>query len=195
MVTANMINDLDCLYMFYLFGSLQIAGSRLIIACLIGLVGKNIFMTFVMIMGRLDGYLYFWPGMYSMTTHYHDAYDFFWSGHLCTAGLMLYEFYDLHRKNPNTHFKYWYILNIALIFYHSAMMTAVRAHYWIDLTAGLCMGILSCRVAELLAYYPDKYLFGLPKHKRDYLLFGTCPGCGWLTDKASLLVFDNEYQL
>lgn len=146
-----------------------------------------------MTMGRVEGYMYFYPGMYSMCVTYHDIYDFYYSGHLAFNGVQLYEMIALKRRRPEQ--KQWQYLCLyltLLAIYSWVMMTVLRAHYFIDLVGGLAIGFLWAIFSECLSYWPDVKLLGLRKKDRDTLHFSPCPKCGWLNNRASNYVDDSE---
>jgi hypothetical protein len=43
-------------------------------------------------MGRPEGFLWSYPGLYSATVPYHDTNDFFFSGHIGTCFLLAMEY-------------------------------------------------------------------------------------------------------
>lgn len=43
-------------------------------------------------MGRLDGFIFSYPGIPSLTVPYHDVNDFFYSGHVGTCLLVVLEY-------------------------------------------------------------------------------------------------------
>lgn len=43
-------------------------------------------------MGRLEGFIFGYPGLHSLTVPYHDVNDFFYSGHIGTCFLIVLEF-------------------------------------------------------------------------------------------------------
>lgn len=61
---------------------------------------KILFQENVCALGRVEGYLWFWPGVYSLNVAYFDVNDFYYSGHLGQNGTFLYEFFCQHRNNP-----------------------------------------------------------------------------------------------
>lgn len=92
-------------------------------------------------MGRQEGFLFGYPGFWSVTVPYHDTNDFFFSGHVGTCFLIALEYraakwYKMH------YFTIFIMLN------QWAMMTLVRTHYFIDLIAGLIISHYVFIIAE-----------------------------------------------
>lgn len=153
----------------------------------------------ILAMGRVEGFLYFFPGLYSLCVAYHDVYDFYYSGHLGLTGCLLYEFWanrkastDLaERKFWTRMLKFW----IFMFFFNWIMMTVLRTHYVIDMFGGFCVGLLCGIIGEKLSFYPDKYIFGLPASKLRALHYSPCLKCGWLNENARNYVDETEHYI
>jgi hypothetical protein len=65
---------------------------------------KILFQEHICTLGRLEGFLWFFPGIYSLFVPYFDTNDFYFSGHLAMNATLLYEFTCAHYNNSNTWF-------------------------------------------------------------------------------------------
>jgi hypothetical protein len=99
-------------------------------------------------MRRLDGFLFRYPGVHSLVVVYHDANDFFYSGHIGTCFIISMEY------RACRWFKMHY-LTLFIMVNQWFMMTCVRTHYFIDMITGLIVAHYMHMVAEKLAYFWD----------------------------------------
>lgn len=118
---------------------------------------------------------------------YHDIQDFYYSGHLTTALIHTYGWYQLSRQYPNVSF-YRYVLYMIIfvkIPYIWLMMTWLRTHFIIDMFAAFPCAYLSCRYSEKVSYLADVLVLGIPAKNRTMSYFKPCVKCGW-SNKDSL---------
>jgi len=128
-------------------------------------------------MARLDGFLFTYPGLMSLTVPYHDTNDFFYSGHVGTCALIALE-YRAARWYKMSYFTFFIMLN------QWVMMTLVRTHYAIDLFAGLFISHYLFILSEKIIYYFDVKVVGLPAKKRIRNFYKYCECCGWANKYA-----------
>lgn len=139
-------------------------------------------------MGRLEGHIWIWPRIYSLCVPYHDVCDFYFSGHLAFACVILCEVFALNlhqdkRKKhnlPRNNFRVFLYVSIFGIVWHAFVVTVTRTHYWIDYPGGICIAFLFTMVAEKLSYFHDVKIVGTKKVYRGTLHYSACPKCGWL---------------
>lgn len=129
-------------------------------------------------MGRPYGFLWTWPGFYSVVVPYHDTNDFYFSGHVGTCVLMILEY------KASKHFKMMLFM-IFICANQWLLMTFVRTHYIIDLVAGFIFAHYCHIAAEWLSYWPDVKIVGAPANTRRALHYKPCPCCGWSNRNAS----------
>ena len=98
-----------------------------------------------------EGYLWDFPGFYSITVPYGKTNDFFYSGHTGTLTLILLEFISLkQRVLAILVFISWvFMLNMLLI---------TKVHYLVDIVGGLIFSIWYYRLAIRIIVYFDKLL-------------------------------------
>lgn len=99
-----------------------------------------------------------------MIVPYHDIQDFYYSGHLATAAILICALYSLIKRNPGVtiyHFLFVFWLAFKLP-YIVLYMTAIRTHYIIDFASGICFGVLAFIMAEQLSYLFDVRIMGKP---------------------------------
>ncbi len=120
---------------------------------------------------RPDGFLWSDPGVFSIVVPYPDINDFFWSGHVGTCFLMFLEYRACGWK------KLSYCCLFILI-NQWIMMTMVRTHYIMDLTAGLIFSHYFFLIGEYLSYYPDVVIFGILSEARGREFYKGCTKCG-----------------
>jgi hypothetical protein len=155
---------------------------------------KILFQEFICTLPRVEGYVWFFPGIYSLNVPYFDVNDFYYSGHLGMNVAFLYEFACQRKNNPT---KIWnYIVNfwILMIFTKSFMMVVFRTHYLIDLLAGFCIGLPIVHLADKFSYLFDVKIMGLRKSERknQIIMFQICEHCGWANPKASNFISKEE---
>lgn len=129
-------------------------------------------------MARLDGYLFSYPGLPSLTVPYHDTNDFFFSGHIGTCLLIALE-YRARKQYNMFYFTCFIMIN------QWTMMTLTRSHFAIDMWAGLFIAHYMFRHAERISYIFDVKVLGIPSKKRGRLFFKPCKCCGWSNKYAA----------
>ena len=137
-------------------------------------------------MGRLEGFAYFNPGIYSLTVPYHDVNDFFYSGHVGTCFLILME-YRSAKFFRLSYFTLFILVN------QWTMLFLVRTHYVIDLVTGVIFAHYCFIQAERLSYVSDVLVLGVGKGKHRYRkYFYPCKVCAWPCKAASDFVHREE---
>lgn len=94
--------------------------------------GLRTYLQLAFSIGRPEGFLYFFPGQYSITVPYPDINDFFFSGHVGTCTLLILEYYSMG----------WYKCSYFCVFVmvnQWILMMLVRTHFIIDLVTGLIL--------------------------------------------------------
>jgi len=192
----SLMIDLNILFLLYNLKSENFHTMRLVFANIYFASAKGFFQENLMTLGKLKGFLWDYPGMYSLCVPYFPTNDFYFSGHLASCLLMTLEYIRLHQHRPEKRMFFYMIFYwVFMIFFTSTMMVLVRTHYVIDLVAGAAMGVLTVILAEKSTYFTDVLIFGHPKHKREIGFFKVCPRCGWLCDKASIFVGAREHTM
>lgn len=103
------------------------------------------------ILGFPEGFIWEYPGMYSVVVTYARSSDFFYSGHV---GVMLFCALDSHKKKYS--FFMWYCLLCCV--FEGFVMIFVRCHYGVDIVAGLAFCHYFWILSGKLTIYFDKYL-------------------------------------
>lgn len=137
-------------------------------------------------MGRLEGFLYFDPGVYSVTVPYHDVNDFFYSGHVGTCLLIVLE-YRSAKFYKMSYFIVFILIN------QWCMLFLVRTHYIIDLITGAIMAHFMFMQAERISFISDVLLLGISGGKKRFRSFWKpCKHCGWASKCASDYITKDE---
>jgi hypothetical protein len=136
-------------------------------------------------MGRLEGFIFGYPGLYSLTVPYHDSNDFFYSGHVGTCLLVVLEyrsagFYKL------SYFALFVLANQWL------MLCLVRTHYIIDLVTGITAAHYMFMLAERASFVVDVKLLRIASKKRFSACFKFCNNCGWSNRYAGDFMSEEE---
>jgi hypothetical protein len=98
------------------------------------------------------GLIWRYPGFPSLFVTYGVANDLFFSGH---TALVVYGAAELGRLGPG-----WLIVAIVLGAFEVLLVLALRAHYTLDVFAGLVTALLVAGLAERLAPWCDRILGG-----------------------------------
>lgn len=117
-----------------------------------------------------DGYLWDFPGIYSMTVPYGTTNDFFYSGHIGMCMLCFLEF------KANLWNKWAYYSLVTMIF-QAMLMIALRGHYVIDLISGVIFAHYFWMYSERLSYLIDVNLLRMPLKKRFPMVTQACQSC------------------
>jgi hypothetical protein len=106
-----------------------------------------------------EGYLWDYPGIYSLTVPYGSTNDFFYSGHVGCSIICALEYWSLGWKKMS-----YFSLTTCLA--QTSLMISMRGHYTIDLITGIIMGHYVWMLAERHSYLIDVKLFKIPLNKR-----------------------------
>jgi len=104
---------------------------------------------------RLEGFLWYDPGVPSLTVPYHDTNDFYWSGHIGTCTMYTLVFY-------HDNFKILTGYGSLLIVVFWIFMTVTRTHYIIDLVTGIIVAHWAFIQGEWLSFFIDVKALGIP---------------------------------
>lgn len=155
--------DVTLCGILFLFRADKLPSTTFGIALNISAITKLITQTQLLTLGRTAGFNYYFPGFYSAIVPYHDILDFYFSGHMATAGIIMCTLYSLTKRHPNIKlfnwlFVAWLAFKVPYIWLY---MTALRTHYFIDFASGLFFGLIAFMVSEQLSYFLDVLLLGL----------------------------------
>ena len=117
-----------------------------------------------------EGYLWDFPGFYSITVPYGKTNDFYYSGHV---GCCLICFLEYKANGWN---KFAYFSLFTLIF-QGTLMICLRGHYSIDIFGGLVFAHYIWMIAERYSYLVDVKLFRIPFLKRFPKINQSCQKC------------------
>lgn len=124
------------------------------------------------ILGRPVGFLWFDPGFPALTIPYHDMNDFYYSGHVGSSFMYLWEFYQ-NGFTRMGHIGLFINLNMWVL------LIAVRTHYWIDLVSGLMIAHFAIIMGERASYLMDVKVCGYEGKIRTQHAHTPCKSCGW----------------
>ena len=116
------------------------------------------------------GYLWDFPGVYSITVPYGRTNDFFFSGHIGCCVINYCE-YKAHGWNK---FAYFSLLTMC---FQGFLMISLRGHYAIDLFSGILFAHYFWLMAERYCYIIDVKIFRIPFHKRFPMFVKQCKQC------------------
>ena len=117
-----------------------------------------------------DGYLWDFPGFYSITVPYGKTNDFFFSGHI---GCCLINYCE-YRALGWTKMATFSFLTMALQF---SLMIFLRGHYIVDLISGIVFGHYFWLLGERFSYLIDVKIFRIPLHRRFPSFSSACTKC------------------
>lgn len=117
-----------------------------------------------------DGYLWDFPGFYSITVPYGKTNDFFFSGHIGICMICFCEF----RAHSWKKFSYFSLFTLFMQF---SLMICLRGHYIVDLLSGIVFGHYFWLLSERYCYVVDVKLFKIPFHKRFPAYTRSCKKC------------------
>lgn len=106
------------------------------------------FLQAMTVLGFPQGFVWGYPGIYSLLITYVRSSDFFYSGHV---GMMLFTYFYFH--NSNYHWlKYYSLFCLA---FEACVMVTVRCHYSIDIIGALLFCHYFWILSKSLAHYAD----------------------------------------
>ena len=106
-----------------------------------------------------QGYIWEFPGMYSLTIRYGSQNDFYFCPYMALAMVHYHEFLT------NNYFKHA-VFSIFAMFSLFLMLIFTRGHYFIDVFCALFFGHYFWLMGERLSYLIDCKVFKIPFHKR-----------------------------
>jgi hypothetical protein len=117
-----------------------------------------------------DGYLWDFPGVYSITVPYGRTNDFFFSGHIGCCVICACEY------KACGWFKFAWFSSIVCVM-QGSLMVSLRGHYAIDLVTGVIFAHYIWLIAERYSYLIDVKLFRIPFVKRFPMFTKSCTAC------------------
>ena len=99
------------------------------------------------------GMIWHYPGFPSFLVTYHVANDFFFSGHTAIAVFGALELSRFHRKWLTS-------ATILIVLFEVATVITLRAHYTVDVFAGILAALWVSRLSERLSPHLDQRLDG-----------------------------------
>ena len=187
--------DITLCAILFLFRADKLQATTFGLALMISSTTKTIIQSAMLTFARTRGFNYFFPGLYSAIVPYHDILDFYYSGHLATAAILICTLYSLSKQYKDVKmFKYMFVAWLAFkVPYIWLYMTALRTHYFIDFMSGIFFGVISFIFAEQLSYFLDVLILGRRAQNRTMLFFKPCPSCGWsVSDGRSYMNNDEK---
>eukprot|EP00347_Sterkiella_histriomuscorum_P014407 403360982 len=106
-----------------------------------------------------EGYIWEFPGMYSLTVRYGKQNDFYFCVYIALAVIHFFEF------KANKYYQFA-LLSLIVIAAQFLMLLFLRGHYFIDLFCACVFGHYFFNLAERASYLIDTKVFGIPFHKR-----------------------------
>ena len=106
-----------------------------------------------------DGYIWEFPGMYSLTIQYGNQNSFYFCAYLGLCVINICEFYT------NQYFKLAFF-SVFVGFSLSLMLLFTRGHYFIDLFGAVFFGHYFWLMGERISWVIDYKLLRIPFHKR-----------------------------
>jgi len=128
------------------------------------------------------------PEWFSVTVAYHKTADFYYSGHVALCTTIITEMWATKDYKA-------YYFSVIVMLIEATMLCFTRVHYIIDLVAGYFCAKYYSVGAEIIAFFWDVWLLGLPAHKRHNYYFRSCSKCGWSNDCAVALIDEQELAL
>jgi len=128
---------------------------RIIFTLLIFYPTRSLVQNNLCLMGRPEGFLFYDPGIFSITTNYFDTNDFYYSGHIGSCVMFVSEWYALGKR--------WMLCAVSFIMFNEwLMLTILRTHYLIDFTSGIAVALIFFKLGEKLDYFADVLVMGSP---------------------------------
>lgn len=168
MILCSLMMDVMVLVNLFRF-ALQGATFRFPLALLAFYIFRGVLQS-LFLMRYPAGYLWDFPGVYSITVPYGRTNDFFFSGHIGCCMINYCE-YQAHGWGKFAKFS---LLTLAC---QSLLMLAVRGHYVIDLVAGVVFAHYIWMMTERYSYLVDVKVFNIPFRKRFPLYTSSCAHC------------------
>jgi len=136
---------------FFLLGSWLFGGSVRPFLGLVLLMALRQFLQALCSLPVPQGMIWHYPGFPSLLVTYHVANDFFFSGHTAIAVFGAVELSRFQRK--------WLTaVAILLVFFEVATVLILRAHYTMDVFAGMLSALWVARLTERLSPPLDRRL-------------------------------------
>ena len=130
------------------------------------------FVQNLVLLRRLDTWLWFDPGSPSLTVGFHDTNDFYFSGHIASVILWGFEYHALGYKWMN----YFTVVNLIMQW---IFLQTSHVHYFIDLYTGFVVPHAACILAEKMSYPIDVWCCGWSHQQRRLVNYNPCKSCGW----------------
>ena len=117
-----------------------------------------------------EGYLWEFPGIYSISVPYGMENNFFFCGHIGMAMICGCEFYSNKQYKMS-------VFSFFTMICQGALLTFLRGHYSIDIYIAAFFGHYFWLQAERVSYIIDYKILGIPFHKRFPSFIQKCGWC------------------
>eukprot|EP00350_Pseudokeronopsis_sp_OXSARD2_P002580 CAMPEP_0170541500 /NCGR_PEP_ID=MMETSP0211-20121228/1220_1 /TAXON_ID=311385 /ORGANISM="Pseudokeronopsis sp., Strain OXSARD2" /LENGTH=172 /DNA_ID=CAMNT_0010844255 /DNA_START=310 /DNA_END=824 /DNA_ORIENTATION=+ len=107
-----------------------------------------------------EGYLWGFPGFYSLTVPYSETSDFFYSGHVGCCCMCFLE----SRACGSQKFSAFCLAGMLC---QTFLMITLQSHYTIDILAGIIFAHYIWMLSDYYSVYVDWLVFGIPEDKRN----------------------------
>ena len=169
MITLGIMMDLILLVQLYIFSMhgkswrFPIAVSTIYLLRFIMVVSlcnyPNIKQQSLFQMSYPEGYIWEFPGMYSLTIQYGNQNSFYFCAYLALCVIHICEFY------ANQYYKLSLLSGMTAIML-MIVLIFTRGHYFIDLFGAVFFGHYFWMMSERVAWVIDYKILGIPFHKR-----------------------------
>jgi len=106
-----------------------------------------------------DGYIWEFPGIYSLSIKYGNQNDFYFCAYMALVIIHVFEFHANH------YFKLAFFSLFVMISLF-VMLIFTRGHYFIDIFCALFFGHYFWVMGERASYLIDSKILNIPFHKR-----------------------------
>jgi hypothetical protein len=106
-----------------------------------------------------DGYIWEFPGVYSISVPYGKENNFFFAGHISILMICVLELYTSKNYKLSIFALITMILQVCLIIF-------LRGYYSIDVFSAIPFGHYLWTMGDIFSKYIDYRILGIPFHKR-----------------------------
>ena len=157
LICASGSLDLLTTWSFYRF--VRYSATYRLVLCMGSFYSLRVLCQALFKVERPEGYDWDYPGVFSIFVPYGRTSDFFYSGHVGICNIFMLEFWTVG-------WPYSAIYAFTVMLLQIFTMLALRAHYTIDMFAGIVFSHYLFIISEKYVYLIDWHLFGIPIEKR-----------------------------
>lgn len=156
-ILSNFMFDVSVFGLFLLYYLDVFHSVQIFITITFNSAFKTFIENYAFQMSKPKGFIWYFPGLYSLVCPSFDIDDFYFSGHVAIAVTCTLILYKVSQRHPDKMafkyaFRFWVLIGLPYLW---GLLTILYAHFVIDMLSALAIATLSMRLSEKVSYYGE----------------------------------------